>query len=193
MPKFNFNPLDDFTDDGSFNWLELKSGRKEGLEKLYLKYSKELFRYGMLIKPNRSFVQDCIQELFLDLWKYKDNLSPTENVRSYLMKSLSNKMGKEIQKESRFTEEPCPQNYGETFLIDSIEEKLITIEQNEGLILRLRGAIEKLPFRQREIINHLFFEKLTYEQTSRKLGINIDSCYTLAWKAIRKLKECMHF
>ena len=176
MSKLNFDPLNDYDEDGSFNWLELKSGQKEGLEKLYLTYSKELFRYGMLIKPNRSFVQDCIQELFLDLWKYKDNLSPTENVRPYLMKSLSNKMGKEIQKETRFVEEPCPQNYGDTFFVDSIEEKLITIEQSEGLILRLRGAIEKLPLRQREIIHHLFFEKLTYDQTSHKLGITIDSC-----------------
>ncbi len=191
MSKLNLDPLDDFFDDGSFFWLELKRGEKKGLERLYLKFSKELFRYGMALKPNRAFVQDCIQELFLDLWKYRNNLSETENVRNYLLRSLSNKIGKEIKKECRFAEEPNSEDKAESFSIHSIEEDLITIEQNESLISKLRNELLKLPVRQREVINFLFFEKLTYEETSKRMEIHMASCYTLAWKAIRRLKECL--
>ena len=192
MQKFSFNPFDDY-DEGLHHWIELKNGQKDGLEGLYRKFSKELFRYGMVLKPNREFIQDCIQELFLDLWKFRHNLAPTENVKVYLLKCLSNKVGREIKKENRFAGEPCPESEEEFLSIDSIEEKIISIEQNEGLIGRLRVGLGNLPLRQREVINYLFFEKLTYEETSQRLGIHVDSCYTLAWKAIKRLKCSVNF
>ena len=191
MSELNFNPLDDLFDEGLYFWLELKKGNKNGLESLYLKFSKELFRYGMVLKPNSAFVQDCIQDLFLDLWKYRTNLSEIENVRNYLLRSLSNKIGKEIKKESRFTKETNSEDKAESFSIHSIEEELIIIEQNESLIARLRNELLKLPVREREVINFLFFEKLTYEETSKRMEIHTASCYTLAWKAIRRLRACL--
>lgn len=176
------------SDDGEL-WVQLKRGEKVGLAKIYSKFSHELFRYGMAIKPNGSFVKDCIQDLFIDLWKYRDTLAQTDNVRVYLIKCLSNRIGKEISKEKKLIWEGEIFTYETIFLEESVEDRLIDFQRNEDLQIKLRKGLEKLPARQREVIQLLFFEKQTYENTSKILGINLDSCYTLAWKAIRSLKK----
>lgn len=172
-----------------FLWNQLRSGEKHGLEKLYLKYLQDLFRYGMAIKPNRSFIKDCIQELFIDLWKYRQKLSGTDNVKLYLFRALSNRIGKEVSRDLRKFREEEYAGYETVFLEESAEEKLINSQRNEHIQLKLNEALENLPIRQREVIRLLFFEKLSYEDTSLILGISIDSSYTLAWKAISRMKK----
>lgn len=173
----------------SLLWDQLKNGEKAGLEGIYLKFSPELFRYGMAIKSNRSFIKDCIQELFIDLWKYKNSLGETDNVKLYLFRSLSNKIFKEVSKEKKRCKEDEVFSHEYIFLEGSVEDSLISIQGNEKIQLKLRIALEGLPTRQRQVIQHLFFESHAYEETSKIMGINIESIYTLAWKAIRSLKK----
>jgi RNA polymerase sigma factor (sigma-70 family) len=170
-------------------WLQLKRGEKGGLAGIYSKFSSDLFRYGMAIKPNRSFIKDCIQELFIDLWKYRDTLARTDNVRVYLIRCLSNRISKEISREKKMIWEGEISNYETVFLEESVEDRMIDFQREVDLQIKLKKGLEKLPIRQREVIQLIFFEKKGYEESSKILGINVDSCYTLAWKAIKSLKK----
>jgi RNA polymerase sigma factor (sigma-70 family) len=170
-------------------WSQLKNGEKAGLEGIYVKFSPELFRYGMAIKSHRCFIKDCIQELFIDLWKYRNSIRETENVKLYLFRSLSNKIYKEVSKEKKRNEVDESTSDEHIFLVESVEDSLISIQGNEKTQIMLRKALGVLPTRQRQVIQHLFFENHTYEDTSKIMGINIESIYTLAWKAICNLKK----
>lgn len=185
-----FENFEECKEDDARLWSQLRRGEKVGMERLYLKFSDELFRYGMAVKPNRSFVKDCIQELFIDLWKYKDTLKHTDNVKLYLFRSLSNKIGKEISKEKRMILNYEISNAKSVQLENSFENNWIEGQQEEEIHLILKKGLTMLPVRQREVINLLFFEKCSYEETSKILGINVKSSYTLAWKAIKSLKKC---
>lgn len=177
-------------DDGLL-WSQLIEGDKVGLEMIYRRYSHQLFRYGMAIKSNRSFIKDCVHELFVDLWKYRKSLKRTDNVKIYLFKSLSNKIVKEVSRDRRIYLDQEISECETVGLEESVEEKLIVHQFNETLQQRLKGALEELPVRQREVIQLLFFEKLSYEATSKVLGITVDSSYTLAWKAISRMKKAI--
>ncbi|MBA4299706.1 RNA polymerase sigma factor, sigma-70 family [Algoriphagus alkaliphilus] len=170
-------------------WLQLKRGEKGGLAGIYSKYSSDLFRYGMAVKPNRSFIKDCIQELFIDLWKYRDTLSQTDNVRVYLIRCLSNRINKEITREKKLISESEISAFETVFMEESVEDRLIDFQRDQDLHTKLKKGLEKLPARQREVIQLIFFEKQGYEESSKIMGINVDSCYTLAWKAIKSLKK----
>lgn len=174
-------------------WIQLMSGEIDGLEGVYVKFSPGLFRYGMAIKSNRSFIKDCIQELFIDLWKYRNTLAHTDNVRLFLIRCLSNKINKEIGKEKRMIFESKISTYENIFLEESVEDRFIHAQRDRELQLKLKKGLEKLPLRQREAIQLLFFENQNYEETSKILGINVESCYTLAWKAIKSLKKNVFF
>lgn len=170
-------------------WGQLKNGKKAGLEGIYVKFSPELYRYGMAIKSNRSFIKDCIQELFIDLWKYRNSIKQTDNVKLYLFRSLSNKICKEVARDKMRCVEDEISSHDYIFVEDSVEDKFISIQGNEKTQLKLLKALDGLPTRQRQVIQHLFFENHSYEDTSKIMGINIESIYTLAWKAICSLKK----
>ncbi|WP_373494823.1 RNA polymerase sigma factor [Aquiflexum sp.] len=170
-------------------WDLLKNGEKDGLEGIYKMFSQELFRHGMAIKPNRSFIKDCIQELFIDLWKYRNNLKTTDNIKLYLFRCLSNKIHKEIARDKNRYSQDDIDAYDVLLLENSPEQNLISHQNDEKIQKKLIQALEKLPLRQREAIQNLFFENHSYEETAKIMGINIQSVYTLAWKAIANLKK----
>ena len=165
-------------------WDQIKSGERAGMEALYVKYAQELFRLGMSIKGDRSLVKDCIQEVFLNLWQYRHTVKNTDNVKLYLFKCLSNKIHKEVGKDKK--------RYGN--LIPEHEDNLWDIEEQDPensseKRKRLAEVLRSLPARQNEVIQLLYFENHSYEDTSAIMGINVQSVYTLAWKAIANLKK----
>jgi RNA polymerase sigma factor (sigma-70 family) len=173
--------------DDAVLWHQIKSGERAGMEGLYLKYTQELFRLGMSIKADRSLVKDCIQEVFLKIWQYRQTVKPTDNVKLYLFKCLSNKIHKEVAKDKKRYGYLNPQLeedlYNDQEL--NVENPVLTLEKRKDLM----QALNSLPTRQHEVIHLLYYENHSYEDISTIMGINVQSVYTLAWKAIANLKK----
>ena len=169
-------------------WQQLKEGDSKGLEGLYLMFSRELFRYGMAVEADRSLIKDCIQELFIDLWKYRKTLKSTDNVKVYLCKSLSNRIFRELHLEKRRRDhdpdEVCESLYGSENQQFWGEDSPLEEQKH-----KLQNALVNLPARQREIIQLVFFKKLSSDEVSKRMGIAVQSVYTLTWKAITRLKQ----
>jgi len=170
-------------------WLMLRDGDRKGLEGLYRYFSRQLFKYGLSIDSDQDFVQDCIQEVFIDLWKYHKNLQKADNVKVYLYKSLSHKIYREHKKENKLKKVEITEGQEIYYFTESIECELIGIQRDENLQKKLEIALGNLPNRQKEVIHYLFFENFSYEEVSKIMGINLRSVYTLAWKAISSLKK----
>jgi RNA polymerase sigma factor (sigma-70 family) len=170
-------------------WVMLQSGDRIGLEGLYKLYSHDLFRFGLSMVADEDFVQDCIQEVFIDLWKYHKTLQPANNVKVYLFKSLSRKISKASSKEKKWRKEEIKENNTPGYFIESIESNIINNQKDEDQQRKIANALQHLPARQKEVILYLFFEDFSYEEVSKMMGINLRSVYTLAWKAISNLKK----
>lgn len=175
--------------DPNLFWKMLRDGDREGLGGLYRFFSEDLFRYGCACGYEIDFVQDSIQEVFIDLWKYHKSLQKADNVKVYLFKSLVHKMYRESKREKKFVTEDIETALEEKFFIESIETQIIDAYTDETLKKKLANSIDALPDRQKEVILFIFFEKLSYEEISSLMGINLSSVYTLAWKAIGSLKK----
>jgi len=185
--KIQANPLSCV--DGDVLWQLLREGERKGLEGLYRLYSRELFKYGLALINDEDFIQDCIQEVFIDLWKYHLNLQKAENVKVYLFRSLSHKVYRESKKRSKWKwEELWEDSFGD-LSVESKEGELISVQQEKSLQIKLAIGLEKLPLRQKQAIQLLYFEQFSYEEVSKMMGINLRSVYTLAWKAIASLKK----
>jgi RNA polymerase sigma factor (sigma-70 family) len=170
-------------------WLRLREGDRSGLEGLYRHFAKPLFQHGLSMVPDGDFVQDCIQEVFIDLWRYHKNLQKADNVKTYLFRSLSHKMFRENKKEKKWKKEGVLEHPEFCFYTESKEDEMINYQRDELLQKKLAKAMHELPSRQKEVINYMFFENFSYEETSKIMGINLRSVYTLAWKAISNLKK----
>lgn len=78
-------------------------------------------------------------------------------------------------------------------VVDAVDQDLPYHQIDGKKRSTLMAALEKLPMRQKEVIAYLFFENHSYEDTSKIMGINVQSVYTLAWKAISNLKKKLLF
>ena len=186
----NLAPSVDTPDINSL-WKRLQEGDRSGLEGIYRCFVKSLFQYGLSLIPDEDFVQDCIQEVFIDLWKYHRNLPRADNVKLYLFRSLSHKIFRESQRENRRRKADLSGDLEGALFTESKESELVNAQGEEQLQKKLVAALSGLPLRQKEVVQYIFFESFSYEETSKIMGINLKSVYTLAWKAISSLKKAV--
>jgi len=172
-------------------WTAFKEGDRAAFTFIYKSHLNELFNYGMKIIPDRSFLGDCIQELFIDLWKHKNNLSVTDNIKYYLFKAFRRLLIKEIGKQRKNTHLSIGELGDTNIVINPVDKQIIADEMSAERKTKLKSALTQIPLRQQEVLNLLYYQNYTYEQISHIMGINIKSVYTLAWKAFASLKKIL--
>lgn len=172
-------------------WDLLRQGDKRGLAMIYSTFVDDMYRVGMAIKPNSSYVQDCIHEVFESLWKYRTGLKETDNVKLYLLKSISNKIHRDLAGNSKKLHLNHVDEFDGLFTVNSHEFDLVRDQSNEEIRRRLMHAFEKLPLRQKEVIQLLFFENLSYEDASSVMNLHLKSVYNLVCKAISNLRKSL--
>mgnify|MGYP003651617391 CR=1 FL=1 len=183
----HLNPLSDQEIDGEL-WKKFRHGDRLAFQKLYQKYLQDLFNYGFKVSPQRSQVTDAIQDMFIDLWHNKSNLSQTENIKYYFFKALRRRLVRNIKTDKRYW--IGGEKIVETAaLVLPLEDTIIEGQENAERLNQLKKAISKLSDRQKELINLIFYEGFSYEECSKLIGINLRSTYTLAWKALASLRK----
>lgn len=169
-------------------WKAFTEGNREALGQLFSRYYSDLFRYGNKICPEVEILEDCIQELFIELWRSK-NPPPSISLKAYLLKAIKYKLLKALQKRTRTRlQADLPENMlfeisHETFIIDKQEHA-----EKTGKVLR---ALEQLSARQKEIIYLKFYQNLNYEEVSDIMNINYQVARNLLSQAIKTMKKLL--
>ncbi|MEK6479400.1 sigma-70 family RNA polymerase sigma factor [Catalinimonas sp. 4WD22] len=188
--SYNFNglPNEDTSATDESLWEEVRCGDRAAYQKLYSRHLNDLYNYGYKIISNEAVVTDQIQELFIDLWKYKERLSGIKNIKHYLYRSLRNKIVKDISR-NRYVVKDMESEYANALVVLPLENKIIESQTLADTKKKLQKAFLALSKRQREVINLLFYEKFSYEEVAEIMSINLRSVYTLAWKALSVLRK----
>jgi RNA polymerase sigma-70 factor (ECF subfamily) len=162
----------------------------KALSYLFAKYYNVLFRAGIKTSQDHHLTEECIQEVFQDLWNYRKSISEIISFEAYLRSSLKNKISKKAIRKVGFKEENID-NY--IFSVASYEQILIEQETTELQKSILKEALEELTPRQKEIIILKYFEELSYKEISDKTGLQVDSIYKTLHEGIKKLKNILTF
>lgn len=166
-------------------WDAYKQGNREAFSELFRKYYTPLFQYGSKIISDSVLLEDCIQELFLELWKTKNQVV-VKSVKAYLFKSLKYKLyrvlgQRRLQSEGLLKDEMVFELSHDTFMVNREEE-----QERARLLL---AAFNKLSHRQKEVIYLKFFQGLSYEEVSEIMEINYQVARNLIYLAIRSMKK----
>lgn len=186
------NNTDAINELQSITWKKLIDGDKLALGELYDQFIDILFSYGMYHAKDRGYVMDCIHDLFLDLYKYRKNLSTKTNVKYYLFKSLKRKINKKYKtkdlpiskEEFQFKFEKNQKNN-----TASCEDQIIDDEQISERNNNLSKALKTLTAKQREILFLRFNQDKTYKEISEIMGISIETARTSIYRAIKTLRK----
>lgn len=167
-------------------WSNFKEGCEASFLLLYRKHASVMYRYGCKLSKDRDLVKDCLQQVFFNIWKGRENLGNPANIKNYLLKALRFEIIKKSDKKNSL--ESLPDNY-HFLTISSYESELIDLQTDEINQKRVGALLAQLPARQREVIFLKYYMNLSAKEISVVMGLEQESVYKLTYKAIDKLQQ----
>ena len=174
------------------HWDGLRSGNETSLEWLYNAYFRLLYNYGKKLSVDDKSLEDGIHDLFVDLWRFHQNLSPTSSVRFYLYRSLRRRLirNDSYAKQSRY-QVPLPE-YLESHA-PCEEQHIIESEAHKGRVNQLKKLLADLSPRQYEAMVLRFYDELSFEEIGAILNVNEQSARNLVQRGLSQLKQFSRF
>jgi RNA polymerase sigma factor (sigma-70 family) len=132
-------------------------------------------------------VEDCLQDLFYELWQNHRRLPLVSNVKMYLMMAMRNKIKGTFR---AHTATNILEADGDRLPIETnIEEHWIDLEVDRARRVVLHNAIQNLPLRMKEVIYLRYFENLNYSDIARLMNIQKQVAINMVYRAIAHLRN----
>ena len=171
-------------------WNEFLKGNQLAYASIYNLYIDQLFIYGYKLSKNKEIVEDCIQEVFFDLYVKRGTLSKTDNIKFYLLKSLKNSIIRKLQRERNIKE--LNKKITPEFEIEySFEKKIITFEIEQEKKRLVKQILDDMTDINREILYLRFMQGLNYTEIAEIMGINPDSVKKQVYRSIKKIRQSL--
>jgi RNA polymerase sigma-70 factor (ECF subfamily) len=163
----------------------LKKGDVLSFDNIFKKYNKKVYYFALSYLKNREEAQDVVQEVFMNLWRHRDQINGYYVFSKYLFKITYNTTCK------RFRKLASNKKQMEEVVRNSISEDNSTnleIEYN-SLLETSNELIKKMPDCQKNIYLLSTNEKLTTEQIAQKLNISKKTVENYLSKVKTSLKK----
>jgi RNA polymerase sigma factor (sigma-70 family) len=169
-------------------WKLFLGGNKDALSQIFLDFHDDLFNYGMKLAGESDLIKDCIQDLFLKLWKNRSNLDSVQVIKPYLLKSLRHHIQDSIQlrKSRHFVD------FESMFeVVYSHEDFLIDEQVTQEVRKKVVDALNQLSPRQREAIYLRYFEDLDFETIAQVMEMNVQSVRNIIHRGMQVMRDLM--
>lgn len=174
--------------DDSILWSNLKEDDKKAFSLLFEKYYEHLVRYGNSFSPFAEKVQDCVQDVFTDVWVYRQSLNDSVVVKAYLLSSVRKRIARLQERDHIFRQTTSMDSI--EFLFDfSVEHQLIADEATAEKVSHLNKLLNDLPARQKEALYLRYHQGITVEQIADMLQVNYQSANNLLHRALLNLRK----
>lgn len=169
-------------------WNQFRNGDEESFITVFRNYYSNLYNYGCKITNDHDIVEDCIQELFIEMWR-TNGKAEIISLKAYIFKAFKFKLLKAISKLSRTSNFQGDQSEHAFEL--SHEMFLINQHENKEQAKKVQDALQHLSPRQKEIIYFKFYMDLSYEEVSEVMNINYQAARNLVYQSIKVLKKIL--
>ena len=165
--------------------LALAKGDEAALRHIFKAYYRPLLADAWRLVPDRSICEDLVQEVFVELWRKREELSIHSSLRAYLRRAVVNRAINHLKSDKRFVgEEYLPQSDAET--PEAGWEQNNEQELNES---RIHEAIAQLPEKCRVVFVLSRFEHKSHKEIAEMLDISTKTIENQITKAMKILRE----
>ena len=174
----------------SYWWSLFLQGNKHAFSEIFLSCHDDLFRYGIKLTRDPETVNDCIQNLFLKLWKNRNNLKQVREIKPYLFKSLRNHIIDilELKKQTISLD----QDIEELFILEfSAEDFIISDQEEKETKEKVIHLLNQLPPRQRDSIYLRYFEEMEFDTIAQIMNINVQSVRNSICRGLELMRNLM--
>ncbi|WP_281233595.1 RNA polymerase sigma factor [Flavobacterium gelatinilyticum] len=178
------NTVDDIT-----LWNNLKIGDEKSFSLLFERYYNDLVNYGNSLSPFAEKVQDCVQDVFTDIWVYRNSLQGAVVVKAYLLSSVRKRIARLHERDHIFRKTASTDDIA--FLLEfSVENELIDDDEfTKEKVKYLNKLLNELPPRQKEALYLRYHQGLSVEQIAEMLDVNYQSASNLLHRGLLTLRK----
>ncbi len=169
-------------------WHRLTDGEEAAFTQLFERYYAALLGYGKSFLNDSDRVQDCVQDVFADIWLYRSSLNEPTSVKAYLLSCVRKRVAR-FHSRDRIFRQTTSLDHIEFSISFTVEDRLIANEETALRIHHLNRQINALPPRQKEILFLRYHQGLTTEQVAEILSINYQSASNLLHRALMQLRR----
>ena len=157
---------------------------------LYYQHIDALYHYGERLSPDRALIEDCLQDLFAELWSRQAQLPEVETVKFYLFKALKRKIVKKQVQQQRFLSGEEYEGYNfEIIFPPEFELTAYAVPPHQqSSILQ---AINQLTPRQKEAITLRFYDNFSYDEIADIMSMSTHAVYKLTYRALSALRRAL--
>ena len=172
------------------DWCKFRNGDQDAFARIFEKYNPILYYHGLKFFYDSEVVEDCIQDLFLGLWRNRKNLSEVDSVKYYLVVCLRRILlrNKVIAKRQLMIKEILLADMGPAIVSfsdgNSSEEEFNTHRTNT-----LNKAVNNLPPRQKQALVLKYFQQKSYVEITSIMSINYQTARKFVYKALQNLRK----
>ncbi len=170
----------------------LAADDESALDQLYYAYATPLYRFVYRHVGSAEEARDVVQDVFLKLWRQRHQLRPETDLQPYLYAMARNRAMDHLRRrrlEERVRGAQLAASPAEaTFNAGPAADELVAADEVAAAI---RGALEALPHRQRDVLLLRWRCQLTNEEIATELGISVKTVEMHITRAIKILRPIL--
>jgi RNA polymerase sigma factor (sigma-70 family) len=170
-------------------WDAFRTGSVQSYEHIYNTYAKQMYQFCRHYTSNHEMVEDCIQELFTELWERRDHLGQTDSIRFYLLRSIKRKLFRRMQAENKRKKREIEKSMEGFKAIPHPENSILADVGEQQMLTDLLNAINSLPARQREVLYLRYYHGLNFDELSELMDIPKKTAYNIVFIATNALRK----
>jgi len=161
------------------------SGHEESFTRLFLLYRHKLYSFLLRLTNSPEMTEDVIQDVFLKLWKDRENLVNIEQFGGYIYRMAQHQAINAFRRMARETLILAELNKTTAAVNTSAEDNLNVREVRE----LLNTALEKLPPKQKLVFTLSRDQGLKHDEIARRLNISPSTVNNHMIAALRTIRE----
>jgi len=181
------NPLPDPTEQ---QWLAaMRAGREDALRQIFNRHYPLLLGDIYRIVPDEDTCKDLAQEVFVDLWRKREELDIHSSLRAYLRRAAVNRALNYLKTHKNNLFNTSDEDLVNT--ADTSPQEKIHQDEQEEMEQVLQAALNELPEKCRIVFSLSRFEQLSHKEIAEQLGISVKTIENQITKAMKILREIL--
>jgi RNA polymerase sigma factor (sigma-70 family) len=161
----------------------LAAGEEGAIDECYSALGPMVLGYLRRFVP-RDEAEDVLQRVFYEVWKNRDRYDPTRSLEAWVL-GIARKRAIDQLRRRHANVVPI--------------EELRHLAGDDGRELaeryarasEVRGALQRLPEEQREVLTLAYFGELTQTEIAERLGVPLGTVKARAFRGLRRLADIL--
>jgi RNA polymerase sigma factor (sigma-70 family) len=164
------------------------AGNDAAFSELYDLYIQMMYNYGSKLTKDHELLKDCIHDVFIKVYNKRNDKTAINNLGSYLLISLKNRLLDEFRRQT-FTTEEAAETYEYRRASEDVECDFLFKEKINMQNAQVAHLMQNLTKRQLQAITLYYLEERKYDEICQIMHMNYHSVRNLMHRGMLKLRE----